>query len=212
MHSLKAEDLSTSVPLPGISARCPICRHQGVLETLATNDVRASILTATFLLGQRRCPRPQCHAHLFLVCRTSHPVEIKLYPPERFDFDPSNIPLKIQKSFEEAISCQSVSAHAAAAMMIRKTLELLCAERDAKGDNLKERIHNLGKKIIIPNELMQALDDLRLLGNDAAHLEAKTYDDVGKEEVDVALELAKEILKATYQYSSLLGRLKALKK
>lgn len=60
--------------------------------------------------------------------------------------------------------------------------------------------------------MLDALDDLRLLGNDAAHLESRVYEDVGQEEVEVAIEVAKEILKATYQYEVLMGRLKALKK
>lgn len=65
---------------------------------------------------------------------------------------------------------------------------------------------------MIPEDLFSALDELRLLGNDAAHIEAKTYDEVGPEEIDVAVQLTKEILKAVYQLDSLVGRLRALKK
>jgi hypothetical protein len=50
------------------------------------------------------------------------------------------------------------------------------------------------------------------LGNDAAHIESQEYDKVGQEEVEIGLELAKEVLKAVYQYSALLNRLRALKK
>ncbi len=56
------------------------------------------------------------------------------------------------------------------------------------------------------------MDELRLLGNDAAHIEAKTYDAIGKEETEVALTLTKEILKGVYQLDELVNRLKALKK
>ena len=56
------------------------------------------------------------------------------------------------------------------------------------------------------------MDELRLLGNDAAHIEAKSYDKVSLEEVEVAIEFSKELLKALYQYSGLLSRLRALKK
>jgi hypothetical protein len=35
---------------------------------------------------------------------------------------------------------------------------------------------------------------------------------VGKEEVEVGIEFAKEVLKAVYQYSALLSKLRALKK
>jgi hypothetical protein len=59
---------------------------------------------------------------------------------------------------------------------------------------------------------MDGLDDLRLLGNDAAHIESQEYTKVGKEEVEIGIEFAKEVLKAVYQYSALLSKLRALKK
>lgn len=96
--------------------------------------------------------------------------------------------------------------------MVRKTLEELCRERGATGPNLKERIKALQAKVILPSELLEGLDDLRLLGNDAAHVESQEYNQVGKEEVEVGIELAKEVLKAVYQYSALLQRLRGLKK
>ena len=65
---------------------------------------------------------------------------------------------------------------------------------------------------MLPTELFAALDDLRLLGNDAAHIEAKAYNEIGEDELLVAIDLTKEILKAIYQLDSLLGRLRALKK
>lgn len=96
--------------------------------------------------------------------------------------------------------------------MIRKTLDLLCVDRGATGNNLKEKIAALGGKVLIPKELLDGMDDLRLLGNDAAHIESQVFDDVGENEVEIGIEFTKEILKAVYQYSSLLAKLKSLKK
>ena len=56
------------------------------------------------------------------------------------------------------------------------------------------------------------MDDLRLLGNDGAHIESPEYNRVGSDEVEVRIEFAKEVLKAVYQYPALLGKLRALKK
>ena len=53
---------------------------------------------------------------------------------------------------------------------------------------------------------------MRLLGNDAAHIESKEYDKVGKDEVDIAIEITKEILKGVYQMGNLVAKLKKLKK
>jgi hypothetical protein len=96
--------------------------------------------------------------------------------------------------------------------MVRKTLEELCNDRGATGSNLKERLISLGKKVVLPIELLDGLDDLRLLGNDAAHIESQEFNKVGREEVEIGIEFAKEVLKAVYQYSALLGRLRGLKK
>ena len=43
-------------------------------------------------------------------------------------------------------------------------------------------------------------------------IEARTFDDVGNEEIELGISLAKEISKAVYQLSDLLDQLKALKK
>jgi hypothetical protein len=53
--------------------------------------------------------------------------------------------------------------------------------------------------------------ELKALGNDAAHVEAKAYDNIGQAEAEDCIELAKEIVKALYQLKGLLGRLQARK-
>jgi len=128
------------------------------------------------------------------------------------DFDHSKIPVAITNAFEEAIACHSAQCFIASAIMVRKTLEELCRDRGAKGGNLKEKIKDLSSKVVLPNELLAGLDDIRLLGNDAAHVESQEYNNVGQQELDVAIEFTKEVLKAVFQYGSLLEKLRALKK
>jgi hypothetical protein len=70
----------------------------------------------------------------------------------------------------------------------------------------------LGGTVVVPGELLDAADQLRILGNDAAHVEAKEYDNIGSDEAQLAIELAKELLKAVYQYTALVNKLKALGK
>lgn len=78
--------------------------------------------------------------------------------------------------------------------MVRRALELLCEAKGAKGGNLKERIGNLTNFVTLPPALLEAADELRILGNDAAHVNAHEYDNISKEHSDVAIELAKKIL------------------
>lgn len=96
--------------------------------------------------------------------------------------------------------------------MVRRTLEELCRDRGASGSSLKERLRSLASKVVLPQELLTGLDDLRLLGNDAAHIDSQEYNSVGQAEVEAGIAVAKEILKAVYQYAALVKQLKALKK
>lgn len=191
-----------------ISVRCPSCLLINVLEQIGVPDVAPQHVGVP-VFGQRRCSNPKCGQHIFFVTDNK---TVECFPPERLDFDASDIPQPIIASLAEAISCHSVECYVASALMVRRTLEELCQDRGAKGNNLKERIADLGTKVVLPTELFQALDDLRLLGNDAAHIESQEYDRIGKPEVEIAIAFAKEILKAVYQYAGLLNKLKTLKK
>lgn len=194
------------------SVRCPACKQYGTLDHLSVGDFLAKVhgFEQPLFFGQRRCPNPTCHKHIFVILDAGK-VTVA-YPPERLDFDSSGIPEPVKEAFEEAIVCHSQQCFIAAAIMVRKTLEELCLDKAASGGNLKERIQSLGTDIILPKALLVGADNLRLLGNDAAHIESKEYRQVGKEEVELAIEFAKEMLKAAYQYSSLLKRFDALKK
>ena len=161
--------------------------------------------------GQRRCPNRECRAHVFVVMDTP-PHVILSYPPERIDFDPKDIPKPIVDVLDEALTCQAAGAFTGAAMLVRKTLEHICDDRGAAGSNLKDRLTALRNTVILPPPLFDALDNLRLLGNDAAHIEAKAYNNVGQDEVSAAVILVKEVLKGVYQYDALLKQLTALRK
>ena len=96
-------------------------------------------------------------------------------------------------------------------MMIRRTLEDLCADRGADGENLLDRIHALADLVVVPPELLSGVDNLRLLGNDAAHVKARDYEDIGDDEVALAIEVTKELIKSVYQFKDLVAKLEALK-
>ena len=189
------------------SLRCPNCRQQGTFEVISNiHDLQSGSVPT--ILGQRRCPNDQCRAHVFVILENGK--IIASYPPERLDFDASSIPKPVATALEEAITCNAMECFTAAAIMVRKTLEELCHERGATGANLKERIKALGSRVVLPSDLIDGMDHLRLLGNDAAHIESQNFTRVGRDEVDVGILFAKEVLKAVYQYGLLVDRLRAL--
>jgi hypothetical protein len=194
-----------------VSLRCPSCRQIGTFDRVGQFDAQ-TLGGRAYLTGLRLCPNHSCRALIFIIWDVVASKLAASYPPERLDFDPTNIPASITKALEEAITCHANECFVASGIMVRKTLEELCHERDATGANLKERLRTLGTKIVLPKELLDGLDDLRLLGNDAAHIESQEFNLVGREEIEVGIEFAKEVLKAVFQYSDLLAKLRSLKR
>lgn len=175
------------------------------IEDLSTQGVQDVVY-----LGHRRCPNPECRAHVFTVVAADGSLKTS-YPPETIDFDSSKLPPEIVQTLEEAIICHAANCFRASALMVRRTLEELCEDQKTTGKNLKERLQTLSGKIAIATRLVDGLDDLRLLGNDAAHVELKDFDAVGEEEAGLAIEIVKEVLKGVYQYDDLINRLAARK-
>src|ERR1017187_10936439 len=184
-----------------VSLRCPRCRQRGTFNAFMQHDAQHQIDGQIHVACLRVGPDPSCNALIFCVWRQASQKLVASYPPERLDFDATNIPASITKALEEAITCHANECFIASAIMVRKTLEELCHERGATGANLKERLRNLGTKIVLPQELLDGLDDLRLLGNDAAHIESQEFDTIGKEEVEIGIQFTKEVLKAVFQRS-----------
>ena len=191
-----------------VALRCPNCGHHGTFIPVGTDIF---VPSEQIIIGQRKCPNTKCNGHLFIIANSSGSI-LKTYPSETIPFDKTGIPDRILSAFNEAIVCHSNSCFVASAIMIRKTLEEICDFEKSVGKNLSERLKALGTKILIPKELIEGMNELRLLGNDAAHIEANTFEQIGKDEIEISIEFTKEILKATYQYEDLLSKLRSLKK
>lgn len=137
---------------------------------------------------------------------------VRCFPSETLDFNPSDIPVNLLATLTEAIDCHSIGAYRASVMMVRRLLEEICDEAGAEGKRLYHRLKELRSKIVLPEELFEAMHELKAIGNDAAHIEAKAYDVIDAEETELSIVLAQEILKARYQHKSLIDRLKARRK
>lgn len=197
-------------PRVDIRGRCPACGRDATFESLPIQD----LWFAEYRLGQRRCPNASCRSHIFFIWRAEKEggKVVATFPSQKAPFDKADIPDKVAATFEEAITCHAEGCFKAAALMIRRTLEEMCRDKDAVGDTLKDRIQSLENVLVVPKQLFDLMGRLRLLGEDAARVESRAYDEIAKDEVEVGIELTKEILKAVYQYSSLLTKMKALKK
>ena len=200
------------------SIRCPHCRKVGTFNPATQhriiyqklNKTRSAIaahLSAQLVI----CPDKECSGIVFVISDHSTQKIIFTSPPELIDFESHALPEPILRSLKEALSCHSAGAYRASAMMIRRLLEEVCELSGSDGTNLHQKLEGLKTKITLPNELFEAMFELKALGNDAAHIEAKDYDNIGREEAEDGITLAKEILKSLYQLRGLVDRLKSRK-
>lgn len=196
-----------------LSLRCPHCGCNGSFPPIGEGLSYHKFLKGegTLVLNwvaMRICPSPTCRG---IILTWNDDRSIETMPRETISFDPSGIPPHLVRTLSEAVECHSAGAYRASAMMVRRLLEELCHDSNATGSNLHARLDNLRDKIVLSEELFEAMDELKALGNDAAHIEAKAYSNIDKEEAELSIELAREVLKARYQHKSLVERLKSRK-
>lgn len=201
---------------PALSVRCPHCSQVGTFPP-ATSDLSygkalkdtSKSKSVAFSAVLRVCPNKKCQGVIFTISNGTQYVTL---PPELIDFDPVGLPERLLETLREAVACHAAGAYRASAMMVRRLLEELCEESSAEGHDLHARLSSLRTKIILPEELFEAMLELKALGNDAAHIVAKNYANIGKAECEDSIELAKEILKARFQLKGLVERLRSRKK
>jgi hypothetical protein len=206
-------DYKVEGPDKEITVRCPGCGQLGTFDLLkGVPDVvlPRQVRWPSVYLGQRRCPNKMCNTHVFFALQRDRLLAV--YPSERMEFDKKGVPPSVASSLEEAITCYAHGCYRATAMLVRRSLEELCHERSIIGSNLKARIDALGTTASLPTVMLEALHDLRLLGNDAAHIESKDYLYVDKEEAELAIMVAQHVLQAVYQHPLLVEKLKARKR
>lgn len=200
-------------PLPHT---CPHCGKGGTF--MGTHDYSYDVsysmggrhLSGVVNTSVRFCPNPECLAPVFLISEGNRVIHSA--PTPRIDFDSTRLPKQIADCLDEAIGCHAAGCFRASALLVRRTIEEVCKEKSATGRTLKARIQSLGTVMTLPPALISAMDQLRLLGNDAAHVDASDYDEVGANESAAAIMLAKEIVKAAYQYDHLLEALSKLQR
>jgi len=113
-----------------------------------------------------------------------------LYPTNR-NVSMNGVPESTARAYDTAARCYQVGLYEPCVIMCRKCIEALCQELGATKGNLKDRLAGLQHDGQIDQKLMTWADELRLIGNDAAH-----DLDIVIEQVDAqdALEFVEAIL------------------
>jgi hypothetical protein len=177
---LSLEELE-HVTAESIEAFCPDCNRISALEVRSEafadapqqlhdlldpgeDGLRIARYTTAF------CPK--CRGVFLHVRAKSEPSEIPyevvLYPaPERRGIP--GLPEGARRAYESAQSCFGASNFDPCVIMCRKCLEATCGSLGVQKGSLAERLRQLRDSGRIEARLYEWADQLRLIGNDAAH-------------------------------------------
>ncbi|WP_246127321.1 DUF4145 domain-containing protein [Embleya hyalina] len=81
----------------------------------------------------------------------------------------TDVPEKIRGLFVESSRAEDVGAYRLAGAGYRATVEEICKDQGAQGNNLFAKIKDLGTRGVIAQDLADAFDEARYLGNDSLH-------------------------------------------
>lgn len=104
------------------------------------------------------------------------------------------VPDTIIKSFKKAIELKLYDEESCL-IKLRKTLEMICNDQNADGNNLLEKIINISEKGILPITLKSASTIIRKLGNIGAH---ESDININSNEIECVIELVEYIIQYIY--------------
>lgn len=119
--------------------------------------------------------------HLFECPVCNKPVLISEYALDAIDEQPiysveyptiavsqEGVPKDIYTAYESSVKTKGID-HAICLLSLRRVLEMICKDKQAKGHNLERKIEDLIEKKILPPMIGDACWIIRQMGNDAAH-------------------------------------------
>jgi len=115
-----------------------------------------------------------------------------LYPKNRDT--PQGVPVEIEKEYLAALKVASISTNAFGAL-VRRTLEMVCIDRKAKGASLFEQLTDLANRGEIPDRLVTVANKIRNLGNIGAHA---SLGGLSEQEVPILENLTRALLDYVY--------------
>lgn len=88
------------------------------------------------------------------------------FPTQKIDY--TGVPNNIRSAFESAVKTRNIDS-AICILSLRRTLEMICKDKNAKGSVLKDKIQDLIQRNVLPEMMDDACWIVRQSGNDAAH-------------------------------------------
>ena len=200
-------------PSTTFSTRCPHCKGMGNFEKQRdsfnyfkqTKEGKPDFFSADIGI----CPDKKCNGLVFAISDNSDVIIV--HPSVPIEFDETKFPKELTRTLKEAITCHSSGCYRASAMMVRRLLEETCEILKVEGKYLKDRLENLRQKGILPGAYLDAMQELKTLGNDAAHIEARDYHTIDIAEAELSIRTAQQILDFLYSCEILVKKMRCSK-
>ena len=125
--------------------------------------------------------------------------EPKQVYPEIAIIDLKDVPESIEKAFLEAYKAHKTGLYLSSVFMCRKTIEEICREKNIKNGNLKNKLFKLKEIGIISDNIYEWADNLRLIGNEAAH---DLLPDINKKDSQDIIDFTEAIVLTIFTLSS----------
>jgi Domain of unknown function (DUF4145) len=177
---------------------CPFCQRTVIAIELAKTE----------WIGEDQ--EPPLEIYSFLECASCHkPLLLREFEwghgdppeePERLWPPPprtisSAIPDSLRQEVAEARTCFDAKAYTATVVMVRRTLEAVCADHKVTKKPLQNALKEMAVQGLLDSRLLTWADELRVLGNQGAHY---TGSPVNREDAKDALALAEAVLDYLY--------------
>ena len=176
---------------------CYSCGNTGVLNKIAAFDNSTYEYhenEAGTVIGQSLVENTEWYLFRCPVC--GNPVLVSSYGysgmPEnseeviieypKVDICYDGVPPKIKNAFESAVKTKGIDK-AICLLSLRRTLEMICKDKNAKGRNLESKINNLIEEKVLPEMMNDAFWIIRQNGNDAAHADDVYFTEYEVQEV-----------------------------
>lgn len=182
---------------------CPTCQQKVVATQEAVSDVspdkdfnilrhiiaRCGICYQTLLLEQDEAIYSQMLFQGNAKC---------LWPTPARSIS-ETIPDSLRREHQEARSCFKATAYTATVVMVRRTLEGLCAQHGVTSKPLFTALGDMERRGLIEGRLLEWAQELRVLGNEAAHFTGAA---VSRQDAADAVALAEALLDYLYVFSA----------
>jgi hypothetical protein len=158
---------------------CPFCGERGKFETVFQAQKKKPNARKALNFDTLKCVN--CAGYVQVLWSASehgprqglHESRVQPWPLHVSD-PPEHWPPDVRRGWLQAHKSLLHEIWDAAAVMARGALQAALRERGAQGRNLKEEIRDLASGGILPPLMSEWSDEVRLLGNDAAHADPQS--------------------------------------